>query len=118
MSKASTEAWRAARQKALRQLRRITPDEDAEIKAGIANDPDTLEVTDEHFKRMRPAAEVAPGIVAAYRRSRGPQKSPTKQLISIRLDRDLIEHFRGRGPGWQSEINDTLRKATRLHRKA
>ena len=37
-------------------------------------------------------------------------------MISIRLDRDLIEHFRARGAGWQREINDTLRKATRLRR--
>ena len=63
---------------------------------------------------MRPAVEVVPEIVAAYRRRRGPQKTPTKQLVSLRLDRDVIAHFRKRGPGWQRRINDTLRKAARL----
>ncbi len=92
----------------------MTEEEDAEISAGIARDPDAFEITDEMAARMRPAVEVAPEIVAAYRRRRGPQKAPTKQLISLRLDRDVITHFRKRGAGWQQRINETLRKAARL----
>lgn len=71
-------------------------------------------LTDEQLARMRPAAEVVPEIVAAYRRYRGKQRRPTKRLISIRLDPDVIEHFRARGKGWQARINATLRKAAGL----
>jgi uncharacterized protein (DUF4415 family) len=92
----------------------MTDEEDAEIRAGIALDPDACEITDEMWARMRPASEVVPEIVEAYRRSRGRQKAPTKQLISLRLDRDVIAHFRARGPGWQRRINEALRKAARL----
>jgi hypothetical protein len=42
-----------------------TPEEDAEINAGIARDPDNPELTDEDFARMRPAVEVVREIVAA-----------------------------------------------------
>jgi uncharacterized protein (DUF4415 family) len=62
-------------------------------------------------RSMRPAEEVVPAIVARYRRRRGPQKAPSKQLVSLRLDRDVIEHFRSTGDGWQTRINLTLRKA-------
>jgi uncharacterized protein (DUF4415 family) len=58
-----------------------------------------------------------PDIVAAYRRRRGPQKAPTKQLVSLRLDRDVIAHFRKRGAGWQRRINEALRRAARLKPK-
>jgi uncharacterized protein (DUF4415 family) len=95
----------------------MTEEEDAEIRAGIALDPDAFEITDEMASRMRPAIEVAPEIVAAYRRWRGPQKAPTEQLVSIRLDREVVAHFRKRGPGWQQRVNEALRKVAQLKPK-
>jgi uncharacterized protein (DUF4415 family) len=77
-------------------------------------DAENPEWTKEDFARARPASEAVPDIVAAYRRGRGPQKRPTKRLVSLRLDPDVIEHFRERGPGWQARINSTLRKAVGL----
>jgi uncharacterized protein (DUF4415 family) len=78
------------------------------------HDSENPEWTKADFTRARPASEMVPDIVAAYRRGRGPQKRPTKRLVSLRLDPDIIDHFRARGPGWQARINSTLRKATGL----
>ena len=85
--------------------------EEVAICAGIVADPDTRELTKEDFARMRPATEVAPHIVEGYRRTRGQQKAPTKDRISIYLDADITAHFRATGKGWQTRLNDTLRRA-------
>jgi uncharacterized protein (DUF4415 family) len=45
-----------------------------------------------------------------YRGQRGPQKSPTKEMISIRLSREVLDFFRGTGKGWQSRIDETLKR--------
>jgi uncharacterized protein (DUF4415 family) len=34
-----------------------------------------------------------------------------KQMVSLRLDEEVIEHFQSGGPGWQERINDLLRRA-------
>jgi uncharacterized protein (DUF4415 family) len=34
-----------------------------------------------------------------------------KELVSLRIDRDVLEHFQEAGPGWQERINDILRRA-------
>ena len=41
------------------------------------------------------------------RRGRPPLKSP-KQAIKLRLDAEVVEHFRDTGPGWQTRINAAL----------
>ena len=45
----------------------------------------------------------------SYKKSRGLQKAPTKVAISIRLDSDVIDAFRAKGKGWQTQINNILR---------
>ncbi len=44
------------------------------------------------------------------RRGRGPQKAPTKVLTTIRLDADVLAFFRAQGRGYQSRINEALRR--------
>jgi uncharacterized protein (DUF4415 family) len=47
------------------------------------------------------------------RRGRPKSASP-KEAVNLRLDPDALEYFRKTGPGWQSRINEALRKATGL----
>jgi uncharacterized protein (DUF4415 family) len=75
---------------------------------------DNPEWTAEDFKNAKPFREMFPELAAKIRRARGPQKAPTKQLVSLRLDRDVLAEFKARGDGWQSRMNDALRKAVGL----
>lgn len=75
---------------------------------------DVPEWTEEMFRRARPAHEVLPDI---FPRPRGPQKAPTKVQTTIRLDNDVVEHFRASGKGWQTRLNTVLRKAVERERK-
>jgi len=78
-------------------------DEDGEVR----------ELTEEDFRQMRPMKEVFPEVVEAFERlrgERGPQKAPTKERIGLRLDKNIVEHFRASGQGWQSRINEILAK--------
>jgi uncharacterized protein (DUF4415 family) len=40
-----------------------------------------------------------------------PSLPGAKELVSLRIDRDILDHFQEDGPGWQERINETLRKA-------
>jgi uncharacterized protein (DUF4415 family) len=65
-------------------------------------------LTEEFFQR----ADVYEGD-KLVRRGRPPLPEP-KRPVSLRLDPDVLAHFRSSGRGWQSRINTALRKAAKL----
>ncbi len=69
-------------------------------------------LTDEILSRMRPVRETKPDIPP---RIRGPQKSPTKIPVSIRLNQDIVEYFKSQGKGWQTKVNKILRNYIKTH---
>jgi uncharacterized protein (DUF4415 family) len=40
-----------------------------------------------------------------------PRLEKPKAQVTLRLDQDVIAKFRASGPGWQSRINEALKKA-------
>jgi uncharacterized protein (DUF4415 family) len=88
---------------------------DPELGDEPIDDEDNPEWTEEDFARAQGPESLPPEVLAAFprtlRRVRGPQKAPTKKLVSLRLDQTVLDHFKAGGPGWQSRINDALQKA-------
>jgi len=73
---------------------------------------DNPALTKAQLRAGKPFAEAFPDL--AKKIGRGPQKAPTKQPATIRLDADVLASYRGTGPGWQGRINADLRKARKL----
>jgi len=78
-------------------------------KKSVRFDPDNPEWTEADFARAKPLTY--PELAAAMKKVRGPQKAPIKKAVSIRLDADLVDRLRATGRGWQSRVNDLLRRA-------
>ncbi len=70
---------------------RIEAMSDQDVERAVAGDPDWESIPDDWHKR---AEAVMPR---------------PKVPVSIRLDADLIEHFRATGRGWQTRVNAILR---------
>jgi uncharacterized protein (DUF4415 family) len=72
-------------------------------------DYDLPELTAKMFKKMRPAREVMPEVVAAHERLRGgPRKSSRKISVTLRLDPEVATALRALGPGWQTRTSAYL----------
>jgi len=73
------------------------------------------EITRKDLRGFRPIDEVlSPELSLTLRRGRGKQKAPTKVQVTLRLDRSIVDHYRKKGPGWQSKINSTLLRAVKV----
>ena len=72
-------------------------------------DPDNPEWTEADFARAQGPESLPPEVLAAFPRTRGrPVKAAPKIRIAVRLDPDVVDHFKAAGPGWQTRINDAL----------
>ena len=62
--------------------------------------------------QAQPFREVFPELYEQIQRARGrPKINRPKQVISFRLDQDVIEKFKATGKGWQARMNEILKKA-------
>jgi uncharacterized protein (DUF4415 family) len=65
--------------------------------------PDTRSLAEKAFKAITTKpADVPPAK---------PAVPGAKEMVSLRLDRDVLDFFQAEGPGWQDRINAALRKA-------
>jgi uncharacterized protein (DUF4415 family) len=46
--------------------------------------------------------------------AKAPAIPGARETVSLRIDRDVLEHFQADGPGWQDRINAALRGAAGL----
>jgi uncharacterized protein (DUF4415 family) len=96
-----------------RKVPTLSDAEEKRIQAGIAADPDNPEWTARDFRRAKPFARAFPSL-AKSRHLRGLQKQPTKIAVSLRLTREVVERFKADGPGWQTRMDEALKKAAGL----
>lgn len=59
---------------------------------------------------FKPVAPKAPVSI-----EKRPAIPGARELVSLRIDREVLDHFQNAGPGWQDRINDALRHAAGIH---
>lgn len=79
-------------------------------------DDENPEWTAEDFKRAVPLAALPESLRNTLaRRTRGPQKTPLKERVTIRLSPEVVEPFRATGDGWQTRLDAALKDWLKTH---
>lgn len=76
-------------------------------------DDDNPEWTKRDFASAKGADSLSPEVLANFPRTRigRPPKAAPKRQVTLRLDPEVLDHFRSLGAGWQSRINAVLSEA-------
>ena len=81
-------------------------------------DADNPEWTEDDFAKAEAPEDVLPAdVLAKFGKHRGPQKTPKKVPVSIRLSPMVVTHFRDQGPGWQARIDAVLTKIVKKEKR-
>jgi uncharacterized protein (DUF4415 family) len=83
----------------------------------VVFDEDNPEWTEADFAVAKGPESLPEKMLAAFPKTKlrgGRPPGSNKRSVSLRLDLDVLEKFRATGPGWQTRINEALRKAAGL----
>lgn len=83
----------------------------------MASDPENPEWTEADFAASKGPEDLPPELLAAFPKTKRPRGRPAgseKERIAIRVDRAVLDRFKAAGDGWQTRMNDVLRKAVGL----
>jgi len=92
------------------------PKTEASIKSTWIDPDEVPEWTAETFDRAavhQGETLVRPASGTLTKRGR-PKSDDPKLQVTLRLDREVVDHFRQTGPGWQSRINEALRQLAKV----
>ena len=80
-------------------------------------DGEVRELSAADLRRFKPAHEVLPASLQKTlgMKQRGPQKTPTKQMTTIRLSPEVMSAFKATGSGWQTRIDIALQQFIAEH---
>lgn len=82
-------------------------------------DEENPEWTEEDFKRAKRFPELPESLQTKLKRiTRGPQKAPVKERITIRLSPEVVASFRATGEGWQTRLDAALKDWLKTHTPA
>ena len=67
----------------------------------------------------KPSSDPHKVAEAVFKKQASKAVAPTitpgaRELVSLRIDQDVLARFQADGPGWQDRINDALRRASGL----
>jgi uncharacterized protein (DUF4415 family) len=86
------------------------------LKSNLA-DVENTEWTKDDFARAVPHIDgkrASMDCKAVAKVLERPRLDEPKEQVTLRLDADVVMHFRRGGHGWQTRINETLRRAASL----
>ena len=88
----------------------------AKAPARVANDPDSPRSKRGDWDNAivsHSLTELRAKLAA--RRTRGPNKLPTKEQVAVRYSPEVLAAFRATGRGWQTRMDNALRDWLKTH---
>ena len=87
-----------------RRIEVPTREEDAAITAAAMLDSDNIPLSDDEWNAVKPSVKLG-----------RPPAEVTKERITIRLSREVVEQFRAGGVGWQTRVDFALKDWLKTH---
>jgi uncharacterized protein (DUF4415 family) len=89
------------------------PKNESDMKSTWTDPDGSPEWDEEDFQKaeFKIGDQVVRPATGTYAKRGRPKLDKPKTLVTLRLDPDVLDRLRQSGPGWQSKVNEILKKA-------